>query len=351
MPSRSVQRWGWAPWRRHRDVVDPAVSHAENGMPLAERGVPLRQRADIAVFLVFTFALTAAVWTPVIRAGSLSAGGGIYVALGMWCPAVAAIATRLLFRRGLRGFGWRRGHSRYLLLGYALPALIAAVVYGAVWVTGLGRFAPADMAVRLSADLGLEGDLRVGLVPIWFVITGTLVVLVAVLTALGEELGWRGFLVPELARSTSFHRVALISGAVWAAWHSPVLLFADYNAGTPPWYGLACFSMMVIGSSVVYAWLRLRSGSVWPAVLLHASHNAFIQQFFDPVTASSGVTAYVTTEFGIGLAIAWAVVAVWFWRRQPSPPRMAGQDYPAGCRAQRPRWGTLIAPSARGVLP
>jgi hypothetical protein len=75
---------------------------------------------------------------------------------------------------------------------------------------------------------------------------------------------------------------------------------------------------MVIASSVFSAWPRLRSGSQWPAVLLHASHNAFIQNFFDPLTASTGPTPYVTTEFGVGLALAWVVVAVWMWRAGPA---------------------------------
>jgi membrane protease YdiL (CAAX protease family) len=98
----------------------------------------------------------------------------------------------------------------------------------------------------------------------------------------------------------------------------PLILFADYNAGGPAWYSVACFSATVVSVGVVSAWLRLRSGSVWPAVLLHASHNAFIQAFFDPATVSTGLTPYVTTEFGLGLALVWFGVALYLWPRPPT---------------------------------
>jgi membrane protease YdiL (CAAX protease family) len=261
----------------------------------------------------------------------------------MWCPALAALATRLLFGHGLGGFGWRPGRRRYLLVGYATPLALGALVYGLAWATGLGRFAPAEMAARLGVKLGLGDNPGVVFVPVWFAATATLLVLLAMLTALGEELGWRGFLVPELARSAGFRVAALISGIVWAAWHAPLLLFADYNAGTPAWYGLASFSGMVIAASVVYAWLRLRSGSVWPAVLLHASHNAFIQNVFDPLTASTGPTPYLTTEFGVGLALAWLAVAVWCWRHPPEPavrpPAGLAEERSGAGRVRRRAWG------------
>jgi len=62
------------------------------------------------------------------------------------------------------------------------------------------------------------------------------------------------------------------------------------------------------------AWLRLRSGSVWPAALLHASHNLYIQGYFDRVTADTGITKYLTGEFGAALAITAAITGFIFWR-------------------------------------
>jgi uncharacterized protein len=73
---------------------------------------------------------------------------------------------------------------------------------------------------------------------------------------------------------------------------------------------------MVIGISFAFAWLRLKSGSVWPAVVLHASHNLFIQGILTPLTEPTALTPYVLDEFGVGLALAGIVVALLFWRRR-----------------------------------
>lgn len=166
--------------------------------------------------------------------GSLSAGGGISVALLIWCPGLAAIATRLLFQRNLRGFGWPPGKPRYLLLLRSaagtdrvhLPRRLA-YWHRSIFSSRPGRFAERKVGVALNPG--------VTLVSISFAVTATLVVALGVLTALSEELGGRGLLVPELVRSMSFHRAALISGGIWAAWHFPLIVFADYNAATPAW--------------------------------------------------------------------------------------------------------------------
>lgn len=68
--------------------------------------------------------------------------------------------------------------------------------------------------------------------------------------------------------------------------------------------------------SFVIGWLRLRTRSVWPCAVLHASHNTFVQGSFAPLTADTGVSRYVTTEFGAGLAIVIAVTGYLFWARR-----------------------------------
>jgi membrane protease YdiL (CAAX protease family) len=114
----------------------------------------------------------------------------------------------------------------------------------------------------------------------------------------------------------SFTKLSLLSGIVWAAWHSPLLLFADYNAGTNRWYALGCFTVVVVSISFVFAWLRLKSESLWPAALLHASHNLFVQSIFDNLMRDTGRTLWYTTEFGAALAVVSAGFAVYVWRKR-----------------------------------
>jgi membrane protease YdiL (CAAX protease family) len=218
----------------------------------------------------------------------------------MWCPGIAALLTSILHKKNLSDFGWRLGKPRYLLLSYFLPLAYSFMAYLIVWSFRWGVF-----------QRGLDLEFFE-----FFVISATLGMLVSSLSSLGEEIGWRGFLVPELAKVTTFTKTAIISGVIWAIWHYPLILFADYNSGTPAWFGLSCFSVMIIGISFPLAWLRLKSGSVWTAVIFHASHNLFIQQVFDPLTKDTGVTKYFIGEFGIVLAIISIPIAVIFWKKR-----------------------------------
>jgi len=256
-----------------------------------------RLKKELATFLILTFGLSSIFYTLCIRAGSLEAKGGLYVLLLMWCPGVSALSTRLLFQHNLRGEGWKWGPTKYELIGYLLPVVYATVAYTAVWISRLG-------AVDLSKFHTST----------WrFIILGTCM---SVLSALGEELGWRGFLVPKLFERFSYAQTAIVVGIVWASWHVPLIIGADYNGGTSAGYSIACFAVMVVAISFPLTWLRLRSRSIWPAVLLHASHNLYIQGFFDTVTVNTGITRYMTGEFGAALAVFTIIVAFVFWTQR-----------------------------------
>ena len=226
----------------------------------------------MALFLVLTFALSSPFYLLFLRSGTLAAGGGLAVLGLMWCPGIAAMATVWWTQRSLRGLGWRAGPLRFWLWGYGSPIVYASIVYLLVWVSGLGAI-DEEVRQRLTASrllLFIPGTLMSGV------------------TALGEEIGWRGFLVPRLNARYGFVVASLATGLIWAVWHFPLLLFADYNAGTPWWYGATCFTILVLGMSFLFSWLRLESGSVWPAVWMHASHNLWIQGLFDRLTADTG---------------------------------------------------------------
>ena len=152
----------------------------------------------------------------------------------------------------------------------------------------------------------------------------------SIASALGEEIGWRGFLLPRLTGKFGWRIGCLISGCIWAVWHYPLLLLADYNSGTPKPFALTCFTLMVIADAYILGWLRLRSKSLWPCAMLHASHNLFIQAIFDRSTAHSGQALYVTTEFGFGLVFTAAITAFILWRfSKPEQDASALQQEPA----------------------
>ncbi len=268
--------------------------------------MPAAARRRIILFLVLTYALSSIFYVLIISSGKLKA----LPTLGlMWCPGVAALIVRLTTQRNLLGTGWGWGKTRWQVLAYLLPVGLALVVYGLVWATGLGGLSTATL-VESAKGIPLP-------VPMIVALFATLGLVPAMIFALGEEIGWRGFLVPELATTTSFTKTALLSGAAWSVYHYPLILFANYNnTGAPKWFALIAFTWMAVAASFVFAWLRLKSGSLWTAVILHASHNLFVQEIFDPLTKDRSITKYLTTEFGVGLALVYTLAAWYFWRRR-----------------------------------
>lgn len=58
------------------------------------------------------------------------------------------------------------------------------------------------------------------------------------------------------------------------------------------------------------------SGSLWTGVILHATHNLFIQAIFTPLTKDTGKTAYYFDEFGIVLPVVTVAFAIYYWSRR-----------------------------------
>ena len=266
----------------------------------------------IVLYVVLTAGLSSIVWRILITGGTLRAGGGYWTLVLMWCPGVAGIITRLVTQRTLRGVGWGWPAAKYLWAGYWIPIAYGSLLYLPLWAAGYGDF--HTMLDQASARLHTTSLPTVLVVLVYVVITGTVGMILNSVAALGEELGWRGFLVPELNKVTSFTKTGLISGLIWACWHMPLIFGADYHGAGPAWYSALCFLVMVTAMGIIAAWIRLRSGSVWPAMLLHASHNLWVQAIFDPMTRHSTLTDYTIGEFGAGLAIIFVAMAVYFNR-------------------------------------
>ena len=215
--------------------------------------------------------------------------------LSMWGPGIAALIVSMIFYKSIKGLGWRWGKTRYQLLGLALPFVFCLVTYNFIWFTNLGGFEPIP---------GLS---------LWMIIAGLLAWIIPVL---GEEIGWRGFLVPELAKITSFVWVGIISGLMWSTWHLAPILMAGYDQGASLWYTILMFYCFTTLTSIPMAWLRLKSGSVWTAVLWHSANNYFIQSFFDKMTVDTGITHYLRGEFGIITVISAGALAIIFYRKR-----------------------------------
>jgi len=258
-------------------------------------------RKEIITFLVI-LTLPSVIFNTLIITQGGQMDQNIPSALGlMFSPALAALLTQFMYSKNLRGFGWMWGKTRYQILAYAVPMVYVLMSYILILSLGLGK---------LNTEIASE----VTIVDI--LLSATMGVFVNCIIVIGEEIGWRGFLLPKLAKSISFTKASMIVGTIWILCHIPILLFADYNtSSTPVWYGLVCFSVAAMGVNIAINWLRLKSGSVWTAVIFHAVHNQFVQDL-DPLIIDTGLTQYFTLEYGVMLALAGVIVGWVFWRRR-----------------------------------
>jgi membrane protease YdiL (CAAX protease family) len=265
----------------------------------------------IVTFLVLTFGLSTIFYIMMVT-GREGIGGPWTLPL-MWCPGMSAILTKLIFDRNLKGLGWKLGPARWLGFAYLLPILYGAVIYGITWLVGQGGFAP-EVAAGLASELGMADASAVQMVAVYTLLMGSFVFLKSSLPrAFGEELGWRGFLFPELHRMTSFTTASIIGGVLWSLYHLPLILFSDYRSTAPIAFQVVVFFISTIALTFVHNWFRAKSGSVWPPVVLHASHNIFFLNVFDPLMARYLLTDFFVTEFGVGLMVINVLMALYVW--------------------------------------
>jgi len=272
---------------------------------------------QIFLYLAILVVIAAPLNLLLVRGGGMSGPQAMSLMLAiMWAPALAAVITRLIAARTLAGLGWAPGPPRYLLAGYAVPLLYGAIPFLIAAALGYGTLS-LDNWSEAAIEWGVPASPLFG-----FVMLATINVLFGLVTATGEEIGWRGFLVPALAKLRGFWGVVTIGWLIWLLYHLPLLILSDYNSGqTPVWVSLICFAALLYPVSAFMAWLRLRSDSFWPAALAHAAHNAFIQSVFASAMVPDGTTAWLVGEFGIITPLAAAALILPILYRWPGQSR------------------------------
>jgi uncharacterized protein len=269
----------------------------------------------------------------------------------MYMPAVAVVLVLLVLRpipkgRWLRFLGlWPlRPVKRVvwlMVIGLLVPPLLVALSTAiaalcgwlTVDLTGFSGFA-ALIAARVPAGTPLPptGVLIAAQAASIPVAAST----VNALAAFGEELGWRGFLVPALRRYGTWASL-LISGVVWGLWHAPIILLG-YNFGRTDLSGVLLMTGGCVVWGVLLGWLRLRSGSMWPAVFAHGALNASAGMYAWFFAAGTRVDPALVLPLGVagwivGAAVILVLILTGQFRRQPALaadlPRTLPAPFPA----------------------
>ena len=228
------------------------------------------------------------------------------LSFGLMCvPAFSSIIIQLIYTKNIKGFGWKLGKLKYLVLSFLIPIMGCIIVYPIVWVTGIGGVSVEKLTQTYNNPIS---RIIIFILPI--------LILINFIAALGEEIGWRGFLVSELVKKYSYVKTSLIISLIWFIWHCPIIIFSSYGVeGASLLYNLIMASIVMTTFTFITVWIRLKSESLWTATIFHGIHNLFIQQIFDVITLDYGKTKYFTSEFGIGMALFYIVVSIYCIKR------------------------------------
>ena len=238
----------------------------------------------------------------------------IYVGAIMWCPALAAFITLKIKGREISSLNWNWANWKYIRLSYFIPALYGLITYMLIWIFGFGGLANKEAITDWGKELGLFGIGTLNptsITIIAIILLGTVEVIRASATTLGEEIGWRGFFIYELRKVLPFTGVSILSGSVWAAWHWPLLVYYSNNVALE----FITFFVTIISMSFTMTYYTFKSKSLWPAVIFHAVSNVYIQKIFPQLTTENEGTEHWLGENGIMFAIVTFVFGIYFWRK------------------------------------
>ena len=236
-------------------------------------------------FLLLAFGLA---WLIQSLVGVIAANGGaliarIVISAMMFVPTLAVF----LARGDFKGMGWRlefRKNLKLILLAWFGPlvlTLIGAALYFLVFPGHLdlsGKALEAASGVDALAQLEAQGLTFLLYLVISVVGSITYAPVMNAVLALGEEIGWRGFLYPQLKAKFGTKKALVVHGLIWGAWHFPLIWLIGYEYGFGyfgyPVVGMLVFAVIAAGWGILHAWIYEKSGSIWLPAILHGAINA-----------------------------------------------------------------------------
>ena len=221
----------------------------------------------------------------------------------------------------------KAGARKLLILGSCTALVLAAVLYFAVFPSRLdtsgswlataygGQWTPealkTELGVTTTSYLIQNGLLAVTLAP-----------LANMIPAVGEEAGWRGYMMPRLKERLGLLNGRLLGGIIWGVWHWPLMLLVGYEYGTnylgAPLLGLVVWCVVCFALNTLLDWLYEKTGCIWVPAIAHGALNAVASM---PVVLTDPAEASYYTVLGpmpIGLIgmLPVLAVAVWLTLRQ-----------------------------------
>ncbi|MCW2849338.1 MAG: hypothetical protein JWR90_3312 [Marmoricola sp.] len=258
---------------------------------------PLR---EVTTYLVIAFSLAIGVAVAMPHAG-------IGVLLSALLPLLTVVVVTFTTtprgrRRELWGsFGLNRSGKHLWPIALAVPVVLAGAAYAVAIALGVADLRTVDLSSSSVVSWSLN-------------LLSTFVFMSVLF--LGEEIGWRGYLLPRIQQLTSRRRAALVTGFVHGCFHLPLILIATtYDEFGSRWFVAPMVVAVITMGGVFYAYLWDRSHSVWPVSIAHGAVNITFGLGAGAVVGSETDLAYVAGESGLATFAAVALLAVVFLAR------------------------------------
>jgi membrane protease YdiL (CAAX protease family) len=269
------------------------------------------------IFVISVLLLSWGFQAFIIINGGVSKLGSLWVTtfwlVALMCiPGALSILLRLIFKSGFTDVSFRLGRRRYYVYAIAIPlalALLVGLISSALDIRQFALAPPEELV-----DLGVIALFLLGL---------------GLIGAVGEEVGWRGFLLPKLMNGGARHPY-LATALIWAVWHLPLIAFGGYYQTDSPLRMALVYSLGIIAMSFLISELTVRSRSVWVAAAMHAAHNFFFQ-FAVPALilrvpgSRSAWWDVIASDAGLSVALVYAFVYLAFLHASRRHENSAGR--------------------------
>ena len=288
----------------------------------------------LLIYLAFSFGLAYA-WFFVtnmkfVKWQDLSNPMQSFIALGMLAPLLSHILTRLVTKEGFKlsgkdsmmlGISFKNGKWIFFLIAILLP-WIYLELSNALTILFFRELYDPEYYVSLEIDKRL-----LNIFPLAAIVSGVF----GSFAAFGEEAGWRGYMMPKLLKlfgadeDTSLSKgkklratilACITGGIIWGLWHAP-LTCIGHNFGTDypgfPFVGIARMCLFCTLMGIMLTFVTVKSGSVWPAAIMHAVNNAgpsILNGYINPERASIWITRYFSGIWQMFVMLILAIICL-----------------------------------------
>ncbi|MGN0514032.1 MAG: CPBP family intramembrane glutamic endopeptidase [Lachnospiraceae bacterium] len=234
----------------------------------------------LTIFLVLTFLMANVLqlvyfhYNPYYDAeGNMSNATSFMLMLSMLTPSAAMLVTRFITKEGFKttgkdsmmlGISFGGGKWLFFVLAFIVP-----------WIAGEAGAVLEFICFPKSFDPSII-DSRVKDVIGFIPVIGISQSICISFGALGEEAGWRGYMMPKLEERFGIVKAVIIGGVIWGAWHYVSIIYG-HNYGLSymgaPWSGMLVFTVFTVFENAFLTYLTKKTDSVWPATFAHAFNN------------------------------------------------------------------------------